>query len=289
MTYPDGGRHSEPPGDLHGDRYPSGRADPGVHPTGGPAPGYLEGGRAILAALDAASAAERTGTAWLMGQNAGALHFRGGRVVGAELAGRAWCAALLVASGRLTTGEWDEFERSWSRPPAEPRPGAPPARGMGILEWSAVALGGTVDAAFELLPTSRDEIAGDMVFQADRIPAWTGSVRGVGLSWLRREIDRRQSVLDRLRGIVTPDSALARAAPEWAGPVQVSAQQWRVMSAVSDGSTARSIGRRIGLGTFATTVAVRALMMLGMIAVPDAPVGSAFSRTLFTDAASARS
>jgi hypothetical protein len=251
---------------------------------------YLEGARAILAALDAAAAAGRTGTAWLMGRNAGALHFREGRVVGAELEGSPWCRTLLIASGRLSAGEWDEFERAWSGPPAEPRPGAPPARGMSIPEWSALALGGTVEAAFELLPAGRGEDTGDMVFQPDRIPAWTGSGRPVSLSWLRREIARRHSVLDRLQPVVAPDSVLVRASSEWLGPVQVSAQQWRVLSALQDGSTARSVGRRIGLGTFATTVAARTLVQLGMITTADAAggrrqAGTAFSRTLFMDAA----
>jgi hypothetical protein len=262
---------------------------PGVYPAGDPTE-YLEGGGAILAALDAAAAAERTGTAWLMGRNVGALYFRGGRVVGAELEGSAWCRTLLVASGRLSAGEWDEFERAWSRPPAEPRPGAPPARGMSILEWSALALAGTAEAAFELLPASRDDGVGDMVFQPDRIPAWTGSGRTVTLSWLRREIARRQSVLDRLAHILTPDSVLVRASPEWLGPVQVSAEQWRVLTALTDGSTARSVGRRIGLGTFATTLAARTLLRLGMITTPDRgdrqpPARPAISRTLFMDAA----
>jgi hypothetical protein len=276
MTYPESGLRI-------------GRGEPpGVYPAGDPTQ-YLEGGGAILAALDAAAAAERTGTAWLMGRNVGALYFRGGRVVGAELEGSAWCRTLLLASGRLSADEWDEFERAWSRPPAEPRPGAPPADGMSILEWSALALAGTVEAAFELLPAGPGDRVGDMVFQPDRIPAWTGSGRTVALSWLRREIARRQSVLERLRPILTPDSVLLRASPEWLGPVQVSAQQWRVLSALSDGSTARSVGRRIGLGTFATTVAARTLLRLGMITTPDSGdrprhARGAFSRTLFMDA-----
>jgi hypothetical protein len=277
MTYPGRGLRTGP-------------GDPAGVPAAGDRTEYLDGARAILAALDAAAAAARTGTAWLMGRDVGALYFREGRVVGAELEGSAWCRTLLVASGRLSAGEWDEFERAWSRPPAEPRPGAPPARGMSILEWSALALEGTVEAAFELLPAGRGEDTGDMVFQPDRIPGWTGSGRSVSLSWLRSEIARRHSVLDRLGPVLTPDSVLVRASSEWLGPVQVSALQWRVLSALADGSTARAVGRRIGLGTFATTVAVRTMVQLGMITTPDAaggqrPPGSAFSRTLFMDAA----
>jgi hypothetical protein len=277
MTYPERGLRTGP-GDPAG-AYPAGDRTE-----------YLDGAGAILAALDAAAAAGRTGPAWLMGGNTGALHFREGRVAGAELEGSAWCRTLLLASGRLSAGEWDEFERAWSRPPAEPRPGAPPARGMSILEWSALALEGTVEAAFELLPAGRGESTGDMVFQPDRIPGWTGSGRTVSLSWLRREIARRHSVLDRLQPVLTPDSVLVRASSEWVGPVQVSAQQWRVLSALQDGSTARSVGRRIGLGTFATTVAARTLVQLGMITTSDPaggqrPARPVFSRTLFMDAA----
>jgi hypothetical protein len=277
MTYPESGLIGRPRDQP-----------PGVYPAGEPTE-YLEGGAAILAALDAVAVAQRTGTAWLNGQNVGALHFRDGRVAGAELEGSAWCRTRLVASGRLSAAEWDEFERAWSRPPAEPRPGAPPVPGMSILEWSALALDGTVEAAFELLPADRGEGFGDMVFQPDRIPAWTGSGRAVALPWLSREIGRRQSVLDRLQPFLSADSVLVRAAPEWLGPVQVSAQQWRVLSALSDGSTARSVGRRTGLGTFAATLVARTLVQLGMITTPDAgdgkrPAGAAFPRTLFMDA-----
>jgi hypothetical protein len=264
----------------------------GVYPPRQDPTEYLEGGRAILAALEAVVATERTGTAWLMGGKSGALHFRNGRVVGAELDGSACARMLLVASGRLAPDDWDNFAWHWSRTGSEAHPGAPPARGMSILEWSALALDATAEAAFELLPTGRDDVVADMVFQPGGIPGWTGSVRPAGFSWLRREIARRQSVLDRLRFVVTPDSRLVRATPEWAGPVQVSAQQWRVLSALPDGATARSVGRRIGLGTFATTLAVRTLMHLGMVATTDVPAVSgraaeSFSRTLFMDALSA--
>jgi hypothetical protein len=277
VTYPGRGPGDPPP--------------PG-YPTGDPAR-YPEGGAAVLTALDAAAAAGRTGTAWLTGHTVGALYFRGGRVVGAELDGSAWCRTQLVAAGRMVPGEWDQFERAWSRPPAEPRPGAPPARGMSILEWSALALAGTVEAAFELLPGSRDGAIGDMVFQPDRIPAWTGSGRAVELSWLRREIDRRQAVLERLRPVLTPDSALVRVNAQRLGPVQVSAQQWRVLSVLPDSSTARSAGRRTGLGTFAATLVARTLIGLGMVAVLDPgdgrhPGGAQPSRTLFMDALAAR-
>jgi hypothetical protein len=265
-------------GPLNGAVYP--RSDPTE---------YLEGGPAILAALAAVTAAERTGTAWLMGGSAGALHFRNGRVVGAELDGSPVVRTLLVASGRLTPQDWDDFARSWSGAGPQPPPVTPAARGTSILEWAALAVEATVEAAAELLPTNRDGELTDMVFQPDAVPGWTGSARPVELSWLRREIDRRQSVLDRLRPVLTPDTPLARASPEWAGPVQVSAQQWRVLTALPDGATARSVARGIGAGTFATTLVVRSLVRLGMVTAVDVGYdadrfGAAFSHTLFMDA-----
>lgn len=257
-----------------------------AHPGGTP---FGEGGRAVLAALDAAAAAGRTASAWLMGAAAGALHSRNGRVVGAELDGSAVVATLRLGSGRLTPGEWDDFARGWSGSGPEPPPAVPPARGMGILEWTALTLDATVEGAAELLPAGRGDLDSGPVSQAGAVPGRTDSGRPVDFSRLRREIDRRQSVLALLRPVLTPDSPLARACPQWAGPLQVSAQPWWVLGALADGATARSAARRIGAGMFATTLVVRSLLRRGMVTTTDAATDQqrarrAFPRTLFMDA-----
>jgi hypothetical protein len=254
---------------------------------------YREGGPAILAALGAAAAAGRTGTAWLMGGNIGALHFRDGRVVGAELEGAPWVRTLLVNSGRLTPAAWEEFVRAWARAGPEPGPAIPAATGPGPLEWALLTREATVEAAFELLPPNRPEVLADMVFRPDAIPAWTGAAEPVEFAALQIELSRRQCVLERLRPFVAPDSALVRTGSGWAGPIQVSAPQWRLLSAVSDGSTPRSLARGLGVGVLATTLRAAQLVRLGLIAVGNGagsspPAPGAFPATLFSAAATDR-
>ncbi|MCO1658664.1 hypothetical protein [Pseudonocardia humida] len=247
---------------------------------------YLEGGRAIVEALAAAAGAGRTGTAWLMGGNVGSLYFRNGLVVGAELEGAAWVRTMLVNSGRLSPEAWHDFARDGPGGRPEPPPPMPDAVGLGAAEWAVLSREAIVEAAFELLPPSRPEVAADMVFQPDDIPAWTASGDPVEFVWLRREMDRRQSVLDRLRAVVTPESTIARMPAERIGPVQVSAPQWRLLSALSDGATPRSVARRLGAGVFATTILTVQLMRLGMVGRRDRsgvwqPPAQAFPRALF--------
>jgi hypothetical protein len=262
--------------------------DPG---TRAEATEYLDGGLAILRALDAAAASGRTGTAWLMGGNVGALHFRNGLVVGAELEGAARVGTMLINSGRVTGQAWDDFVRAWPRGSVGPGPPIPEATDLGALEWVAKCREAIVEAAFELIPPDRPEVLVDMVFQPDEIPGWTASGRPVPLAVVRTEMDRWQAVLDALRPVVTPDSEVFRVASELSGRIQVSAQQWRLLGAVTDGSTARSLARALGAGTFATTLLVAQLGQLGMLSlgarsVVRQPPGSAFPRALFCTAQS---
>jgi hypothetical protein len=239
-------------------------------------------------ALAPVAAAGRTGAA-RFGGNGGALHFRNGRVVGAELIGSPLCQTMLVASGRLTPAAWAEFADAWSRVgPARP-PMVPPATGLGSLEWAALSLEAILEAAFELLSPGSGSAPVDLVFHAGGVPGWTGSGSSVTVEALSAEIARRQSVLDRLRPVVTPDSAVERACPDWLAPVQVTAGQWRVLAAIGAGGTARSIAAELGCGVFATTLAVRTLMTLGMVTTRPAPAAgerftATFPATLFSDA-----
>lgn len=246
---------------------------------------YLDGGRAIVEALGAGAAAGRTGTAWLMGGNVGALYFRNGSVVGAELEGAAWVRTMLVNSGRLTPQAWSDFAQGWAEGGAQ-SPAVPEAIGLGQLEWTALSREAIAEAAFELVPPDRPEVVADMMFQPEAIPAWTGSARPMTFAGLLQELDRRQVVLDRLRSVVTPESKITRLAAERVGPVQVSAQQWRFLSALSDSATPRSVARKLGASTFATTILSVQLMRLGMVGLRDGsgagrPPAGEFPRALF--------
>ncbi|WP_214408203.1 hypothetical protein [Pseudonocardia lacus] len=239
-----------------------------------------------MEALAAGAAAGRTGTAWLMGGNIGALYFRNGWVVGAELEGAAWVRTMLVNSGRLAPTAWNDFVAAWARTDGDPPTAVPDAIGLGAPEWVALGREATTEAAFELLPPNRPDVVADMVFQRDGVPPWTGSGRPIAFSWLRWEMDRRQSVLDLLQAVVTPESPIARLADERVGPVQVSAQQWRFLAALSDGATPRSVARRLGASTFATTILAAQLMRLGMVGRRSGagawrPPPEAFPRSLF--------
>jgi hypothetical protein len=239
---------------------------------------YQEGGRAIVAALDALAAGRRTATARLTGAGVGAvgaLYFRNGRAVGAELGGSPPCAARLIAAGRLTPGEWDEFAEACAVTGPQPAPVVPPAAGLGPAEWAAICVDALLDAAAELLPAAsgRDSpnTGGDLVLQPGDVPGWTVSGRPVVFRELRDELRRRQSVLDRLRPIVTPDSVLRRIAADWVDPVQISARQWRVLRTVGTGASPREVAERSGSGVFATTVLVCDLIRLGMLATDAGP------------------
>lgn len=244
-----------------------------------------------IAALARVAASGRTGTARL-GGNGGALHFRNGHVVGAELAGSPFCATLLVASGRLTPAAWSEFANAWSRAGPAPRPTVPPVSGLGSLEWAALSLEAIVDAAFELLSAGSVSAPTDLAFHPGDVPGWTGSGNSVAFARLAREITRRQSVLDRLRPALTPDTAVEPACPDWLAPVQVSAQQWRVLAALGGGATARSLAAELGYGVFATTLVVHTLMTMGMVTTRppqgiDERLPVPLPATLFSDVVSA--
>lgn len=247
---------------------------------------YLDGIDAIVGALSAASAAGRTGTAWLMGGNVGALYFRNGRVVGAELEGAPWVRTMLVNSGRLTPPAWQEFAREPGEDRSRSPDALPDALGLTEPEWTALSREAIVEATFELLPPTRPDVDADMVFQPDEIPAWTGSGRPVEFTALLHEVSRRQSVLDLLAPVLTPESAVVRLADERVGPVQVSAPQWRFLSALSDRSTPRSVARRLGVSTFATTILAVQLVRLGMVGLRSAsgawrPPENLFPRSIF--------
>jgi hypothetical protein len=247
---------------------------------------YLDGGRAIVEALAAGAAAGRTGTAWLMGGNVGALYFRNGSVVGAELEGSAWVSTMLVNSGRLTPGAWQDFAGGWAVGAPRPPTAIPDATGLTEPEWIALGREAVFEAAFELLPPDHPEVIADMVFQPDGIPGWTGSGRPLAFDALRRELARRHAVLDRLRSVLTPESTIVRVTAERIGGVQVTAQQWRLLAALSDGATPRSVARRLGASTFATTIVAAGLMRLGMVGRRDRsgtwrPSAAEFPRALF--------
>jgi hypothetical protein len=253
---------------------------------------YLDGGRAIVEALAAGAAAGRTGTAWLMGGNIGALYFRNGSVVGAELEGSAWVATMLVNSGRLTPRAWQDFAGGWAAGAPRAPAAIPDALGLTEPEWIALGREAVIEAAFELLPPDRPEVVADMVFQPDGIPGWTGSGRPLAFDALSREMARRQVVLDRLRPVLTPESVIVRVAAEDIGRVQVTAQQWRLLAALSDGATPRSVARGLGASTFATTIVAAGLMRLGMVGRRDRsgtwrPAAAEFPRALFGGASDA--
>jgi hypothetical protein len=252
-------------------------------------PGAVSGDPA--ATLAEVAAASGSGTAWLTGDAVGSLHFREGRVVAAELAAGPSAGALLIGSGRLTPTAWADYLRAWAEPADGPRPAFPPATGLSPLEWATITLEGLVDAAAELLPARPSGVAADLVFHPGQPPGWTRSGRSIALSELRREVARRQFVLDRLRPVVGPDTELVRTCPEWLGPVQVSAQQWRLLAVLGDRSTPRSVAPRIGAGVFATVLLVRTLIVLGMVAPYPEPDDSGrvgrFPPTLFSDAVAA--
>ena len=252
--------------------------------------GHRDDGRVVAAALAAVAAAGRTGSARPPAGNGAALHFRNGRVVGAELAGSPFCRTLLIASGRLHPVAWSEFADAWGRPGTGPRPMVPSATGLDLLEWAAVSLEAIVEAAFELLAPGSESAAEDLVFQPGDVPGWTGSSNWITVAGLYQEIARRRSVLDRLHGVLTPDSALERASKDRLAPVQVSAQQWRVLSALRPGETVRSLAAGLGYGLFGMMLLVRTLMTLEMVTTRGGRVAGqrppvAFSVTLFSDAA----
>jgi len=247
---------------------------------------YLDGVRAIVEALAAGAAAGRTGTAWLMGGNVGSLYFRNGSVVGAELEGSPWVRTMLVNSGRLTPGAWQDFAEGWSAGAPQPPTTIPDAAGLTESEWFVLCREAVVEAAFELLPPGRPEVVADMVFQPDGIPGWTGSGRPMAFDRLRWEMARRQTVLNRLRSVLTPESRIARMPAERIGRVQVTAQQWRFLAALTDGATPRSVARALGASTFATTIVAVGLMRLGMVGRHDRsgtwrPAAEEFPRALF--------
>jgi hypothetical protein len=170
-----------------------------------------------------------------------------------------------VASGRLSPEGWQDFTDSWRKNAPDAGAAIPEATGLTVLEWAGISLSATVEAAHELLPPGPGDGVADMVFQPDAIPAWIGSAAPVEFGWLHGELARRQSVLDRLRPILTADTTILRSAPELPAAVQVSAQQWRALAAVGEGTTARSLSRAIGIGTFAATVLAATLIRLGMV------------------------
>lgn len=251
---------------------------------------HQQGGRAVLAALDALAAARRTGTAWLTGERAvGALYFRNGRVVGAELGGSPTAAARLMASGRLTERDWEEFADACDVTRPQPVQAVPVAAGLDRAEWVAISLDAVLDAAAELLPAASGHDVrnsrGDLVLQPDSVPGWTVTGCSVAFPDLQEELRRRQSVLERLQSTITSDSVVRRIAGGWSGPMQISARQWRVLRAVGTGSTPREIAGRLGTGVFATTVLVRGLIDLGMLATDgDGDGRNAFPVTLHIDA-----
>lgn len=251
---------------------------------------HQQGGRAVLAALDALAAARRTGTAWLTGERAvGALYFRNGRVVGAELGGSPAAAARLMASGRLTEGDWTEFADACAVTRPQPVHAFPSAAGLDRAEWLAIGLDAVLEAAAELLPTASGQDVlnsrGDLVLQPDSVPGWTVTGCSVAFLDVQEELRRRQSVLERLKPTITPDSVVRRIAGRWSGAVQISARQWRVLRAAGTGSVPREIAAQLGAGVFATTVAVRGLIDLGMLATDgDGDAQDAFPITLHGDA-----
>ncbi|MEV7782962.1 hypothetical protein [Kitasatospora sp. NPDC088351] len=208
---------------------------------------------------------------------AGTVYLAAGQVVHAESDRAPDLAALLTGCGRITPEAWQEILRVHG----------PRCRvGDALVEQGRLTrgelelchLGALYDAAFFVL----DATAGPWRFEPG-VRHWLGPVTAVGAHRLRREVERRRQLLERIwpwpqldtepvrpseAGI--PESREACAGPGARGRHRRSpSRRQRELLDHADGRrTPGELARLLGHSAFATTADVRRLAAAGLLATP---------------------
>jgi hypothetical protein len=228
----------------------------------------------IAARLRKLADEESTGILPVSGPGDGAIFFRGGRVIYAESSRTPLPAprAVGLAALGLVPSEPAGTPSAGQSPGDGYTGGAELVSGRSVSKVTgALALTeAVVDALTELL-SSESRYA--KFRHVDSPPA--GQVPPMHVETLLAEVQRRHAVLRQLAVFVTPDTVVTRA-PMLDSPVaQVLPAQWALLARAGDGTTPRALALHLGRSVFATTVEVRRLMDLGLLATPGRPVPAA--------------
>jgi hypothetical protein len=98
---------------------------------------------------------------------------------------------------------------------------------------------------------------------------WLGEVRPLQVAAVVAEAARRSAILQQIRGKVTPDSVLARAARLPLRRMGLSAAQWELIRATDGASAVTCLAWVLGRGVFSTTLEAYALIRLGVLETTD--------------------
>ncbi|WP_405362685.1 hypothetical protein OG535_33820 [Kitasatospora sp. NBC_00085] len=215
----------------------------------------------------------------------GTLHLADGLVVHAESDRAPDLATLLTRCGRITREAWQEAVRSFG----------PHGRVGGALveqrlltrgELEVCQLGVLYDAAFFVLGATGTP-AGPWSFEPG-VRHWLGPVAAVSARRLRREVERRHRLLERIWpwpqldttpvrpadtvGPVRPGGAQERCAAPGTRvggrPCPPSRRQRELLDHADGRRTPAELARLLGRSAFATTADVRRLAAAGLLATP---------------------
>ncbi|HUN36664.1 MAG TPA: hypothetical protein VMU95_32110 [Trebonia sp.] len=200
----------------------------------------------IGARLRKLAAAGSTGTLPVSGPTDGAIILHGGRVVHAE-------------SSRTPTQRTGDPAALGLAPGEAVSPVEAPSIGMvaGLLAMTEPI----IDAATELL-SSKSRYA---KFRRSEAPVAIAP-HPIPVTALLTEVERRHRVLSQLSAVVTADTPVIRSSALAWPRLQVSAPQWALVVAMSDGMTPRGVAMKLGHSVFATTIEFYRLIELGLLA-----------------------
>ncbi|MEU6235275.1 hypothetical protein, partial [Kitasatospora sp. NPDC047058] len=206
----------------------------------------------------------------------GAVYLADGLVVHADSERAPGLAALLTGCGRIAPETWRETVRAFG-PHGRVGGAMVEQRQVTLGELEICQLGVLYDAAYFVLdPAGRS--AGPWTFEPG-VRHWLGPVVAVSARRLRREVERRGRLLERIWPWPQLDTAPVRvlgAQGPGTGPVaragrpgpQPSRRQRELLVHADGRRTPAELARMLGRSAFATTADVRRLAAAGLLVTP---------------------
>lgn len=227
-------------------------------PSGLPVPVGSSAALQLLQALARVPAERLSGTLTVTGHPGGVFHLRDGSVMAVESSGAPSVATILLATGRITEGEWAAGSGVLA-------PESLARASVGPATLHAMQVMVTLDGAFAVAAGRIDDVE---LVEGEPAAGWDPA-HGVEPGVLLGEAERRLRALALSRVPICPFGDR----PLLAGPVAACANRARreVLEKVNGRRSCRDIAFLLGRGLYVTTMEVVGLLVEGMVSLPEPP------------------